>query len=70
MTRLTLPLRFRTEKHALGTIRDNSLFTIGAIATQSAGRWHVVIDTARPDAVLRYLAQNMPGVEWTRSDTP
>jgi hypothetical protein len=66
-----MPLRFRTERNALGAIRDNSLFIIGAIAVeQDAGRWHVVIDTRKPDAVLRYLAQNHPGLVWMESPAP
>jgi hypothetical protein len=71
-TRLTLPMRFANEKRALGVIRDNSLFTIGALAVAVDGTglgWRVVIDTGKPDAVCRYLGQYMPGVEWTRSQT-
>jgi len=70
-TRLTLPMRFNTEHKALGLIRDNSLFSIGALAAQvddTAKAWRIVIDTAKPDAVCRYLAQHMPGVEWARSE--
>lgn len=72
-TRLTLPMRFATERRALGVIRDNSLFTIGAQAIsvdESGLAWRVIIDTGKPDAVQRYLSQNMPGVEWARSELP
>lgn len=70
-TRLTLPMRFRSEKRALGFIRDNGLFGIGAqvIPSDEAGSpYRVIIDTAKPDAVCRHLEQQMlPGVVWTRT---
>lgn len=70
-TRLTLPMRFGTEKRALGVIRDNALFPLGAQVVELAGddsrRWRIVIDTARPDAVQRYLKQNT-GIEWERAE--
>lgn len=73
-TRLTLPFRFLNEKRALGFIRDNGLFSIGAqvvALTDAASPYRVIIDTAKPDAVCRHLAQNMlPGVEWSRSELP
>jgi hypothetical protein len=72
-TRLTLPMRFNTETRALGAIRDNQLFNIGAqhVALDDTGRnWRVVIDTGKPDAVARYLAQHMPGVNWHRAELP
>lgn len=73
-TRLTLPMRFGSEKRALGFIRDNGLFSIGAqvVAVDTAGSpYRVIIDTAKPDAVCRYLGQSsMPGVEWARSELP
>lgn len=72
-TRLTLPMKFNTEARANGVIRDNSLFSIGAQAIllpNNAG-WRVIIDTAKPDAVCRYLSQSvMQGIEWQRSDLP
>ena len=71
-TRLTLPARFATERRALGFISDNSLFSIGAqvVAVDESGLpWRVVIDTGKPDAVCRYLAQSStPGIEWARSE--
>jgi hypothetical protein len=70
-TRLTLPMRFGNEKRALGFIRDNCLFNIGAqvLAVDTAGSpYRVVIDTAKPDALARYLTNTMPGVEWARSE--
>jgi hypothetical protein len=72
-TRLTLPMRFTTEKRATGFIRDNGLFGIGAQSLELPGaegsRWRVIIDTARPDAVASYLSQQlMPGVQWARSE--
>jgi hypothetical protein len=74
-TRLTLPMRFNTEKRATGVIRDNSLFGLGALAIELPGtggsRWRIVIDTERPDTVARYLSQNnTPGIEWARSELP
>jgi len=72
-TRLTLPMKFANEKRALGVIRDNSLFTIGAqaVAVDDTGLgWRVIIDTSKTDAVCRYLSQSMLGVEWARSETP
>ena len=72
-TRLTLPMRFANERRALGVIRDNSLFPIGAqaIAVDETGLgWRVIIDTSKPDAVCRYLSQSMPGVEWQQSERP
>jgi hypothetical protein len=74
-TRLTLPMRFNSEKRALGAIRDNGLFSMGAVAVElpgtGGGRWRIVIDTGKPDAVARYLSQSMtPGVEWQRSELP
>lgn len=71
-TRLTLPMRFRSEKRALAVIRDNGLFSIGAqvITTDEPDSpYRVIIDTAKPDAVCRHLGQCMlPGVEWARSE--
>ncbi len=70
-TRLTLPMRFATEKRALGVIRDNSLFPLGAqvVSVDDSGMsWRIVIDTAKPDALCRYLGEFMPGVEWQRSE--
>lgn len=71
-TRLTLPMRFNTEKRALGVIRDNGLFTIGAQVIELTGtegsRFRIIIDTFKPDTVCRYLAQHMPGVEWQRTE--
>lgn len=65
-------MRFGNEKRALGFIRDNGLFSIGAqvIAVDApVSPYRVIIDTAKPDAVCRHLGQSMlPGVEWTRSD--
>ncbi len=71
-TRLTLPMRFRSERLALNLIRDNGLFSIGAqvVALDDSGKqWRIVIDTAKPEAVCRYLAQSStPGIEWARSE--
>lgn len=71
-TRLTLPARFANEKRALGFIRDNGLFSIGAQVIAIEGEtspYRVIIDTAKPDAVARYLVQQaLPGVEWQRSE--
>jgi hypothetical protein len=72
-TRLTLPSRFGTESRALAFIRDNALWCIGpqVIAADESGRnWRVVIDTAKPDAVCRYMSQRLPGIEWQRSELP
>lgn len=74
-TRLMLPMRFATEKRALGVIRDNSLFPLGAQAIELPGdggsRWRIVIDTVRPDAVARYLRLNStPGTDWLRMELP
>lgn len=73
-TRLTLPMRFRSEQRALATIRDNGLFSIGAqvIATDEPDSpYRVVIFTAKPDAVSRHLIQQvLPGVIWERSEVP
>jgi hypothetical protein len=70
--RLQHPSRFGTEGRALGYIRDNSLFPIGAQVIELRGAagspWRVIIDTGRPDVVARYLAQHLPGVEWVRSE--
>lgn len=70
-TRLTLPMRFGTEKRALGVIRDNALFPLGAQVIELPGddgnRWRIVIDTTRPDAVARYLKQNT-GIDWQRTE--
>lgn len=75
-TRLTMPLCFRSERQALGVVRDNSLFNIGAQVVEVEDprlRWRIVIDTGKPDAVLRYLSQNgamSGGPDWLRSDLP
>lgn len=71
--RLTLPMRFNTEKRALGVIRDNGLFNIGAQVIELYGAagspYRIIIDTAKPDAVQRYLSQGpTPGVEWQRTE--
>jgi hypothetical protein len=72
--RLTLPARFANEKRALGFIRDNGLFSIGAqviALEEAANSYRVIIDTAKPDAVCRYLMQQaLPGVVWARSELP
>ena len=68
MARLALPLQFRRERAALDVIRGHSLFTIGALAVETPDGWRVVIDTAKPAAVCRYLAQHMPGVTWEQSE--
>lgn len=67
-TRLTLPVRFTSEKAAASVLRANSLYSIGAQAIPADNRWYIIIDTAKPDAVCRYLGQHMPGVEWQRSE--
>lgn len=72
-TRLTFPMRFATEKRALAAIADNSLFPLGAQALpvdDTGLGWRIVIETARPDAVCRYLGQHMPGIEWQRTELP
>lgn len=71
-TRLTLPMRFASERKALNVIRDTGLFNIGAQAIETDGPngWRVIIDTSKPDAVCRYLSQGMPGIEWARSELP
>jgi hypothetical protein len=64
-TRLMLPLKFRSERAALDAIKTNSLFPIGAQAAEQTEKvWRVIIDTYRPEAVMRYLAQHMPGIQW------
>lgn len=74
-TRLTLPLRFNSEKRALGVIRDNGLFSLGAqvieLEEDHGQRWRIVIDCQahRADAVARYLKQGpTPGVDWQRTE--
>jgi len=71
-TRLIFPARFRGERAAAAFLRDNGLYAIGAQAIPSDGEFKIVIDTARPDAVQRYLAQGgpLPGVEWQRVELP
>lgn len=73
-TRLTLPMRFASERKALSLIRDNCLFNIGAQAAQvddGPKGWRVIIDTSKPDVVCLHLSQNMmPGIEWARSELP
>lgn len=73
--RLTHPNRFGTEGRALGFIRDNSLFGIGAIVVPEkpeapGSRFRVVVDTWKPEAVARYLSECMPGVQWQRHELP
>lgn len=68
MTRLTLPLLFSGQRAAISTIRTNRLFAIGAQTQWTAEGWRVVIDTARPEVVAKYLKEKLPGVEWTASD--
>jgi uncharacterized protein YbdZ (MbtH family) len=68
MTRLTLPLRFSGQRAALALIRSNGLFSIGAQTLWTPEGWRVVIDTARPEAVIRYLGEKLPGVTWIASD--
>jgi hypothetical protein len=67
-------MRFRSEARANGVIRDNGLFSIGAQAVEvdtTGSGWRIIIDTAKPDAVQRYLSQNnTPGVTWARSELP
>jgi hypothetical protein len=75
MSRLTMPLQFRSEAQALELIRANSLFTLGAkpvkveVTTDESdfAPWRIVIEARNPTGVLRYLNQNHPGVEWTVS---
>jgi hypothetical protein len=68
MTRLTLPLRFRTVEHAASTIEASGLFPIGARPVQVGGRWFVVIEARNAEPVLRHLRATMPGIEWTVTD--
>jgi hypothetical protein len=69
MARLTLPLRFRTEEYANGCIEASSLFPIGAKAVRDdCGRWLVVIDTDKPERKVKFLKQQMPGIEWQVSE--
>ena len=72
-TRLTYPHRFRSERAAIGYIRDEGLFSIGAVAVRvddTGLGWRIAIDSARPDAVVRYLGQRLPGREWQRTESP
>lgn len=67
-TRLTLPLLFSGQRAALATIRSNRLFAIGAQTLWTPEGWRVIVDTARPEVVAKYLKQKLPGVEWIASD--
>ena len=68
MTRLSMPIPLSSERAARALIRHNDLFSIGAQTQWTAEGWRVVIDTARPETVAKYLAEKLPGVEWTASD--
>lgn len=63
-TRLILPIKFSGERAARAMVRDNQLFGIGAQALWTDEGWRVVIHTARPEAVAKYLAEKLPGVTW------
>lgn len=72
-----MPLVFRAEGHALALIKTHNLFPIGAQVEHvekswpgGAASWRIVIYTAQPEAVLKYLASRMPGVSWTQSAAP
>jgi len=69
MTRLTLPLVFAGQRAARALVRDNSLFSIGAQTHWTPEGWRVFIDTARPEAVIRYLGEKLPGVTWTADES-
>ena len=63
MIRLTLPKRFRSEQLAGVEIRAWALWTLGGHIVPEGRYFRVVIDTARPEAVQRYLKQQM-GDRW------
>ena len=66
--RLTAPLDLTSERAARGLIRSHGLLNIGALALWGDAGWRVVIDTAKPATVRKYLAEHMPGVEWSESE--
>ena len=66
--RLTAPLDLTSERTARGLIRSHGLLNIGALALWGDAGWRVVIDTAKPDTVREYLAEHMPGIEWTQGE--
>jgi hypothetical protein len=72
MTRLRLPLRFRSEADALAAIEAASLFPYGAKARPGEGgrRWFICIDTPRPEMTLKFLrAHTCLGADWTLAPT-
>ena len=71
MTRLKLPMRFRTEAHAYAAIEAASLYPSGAkVAKGDQGRWFIVIDTDQPEVKLRFLRNHMLGQDWTLESAP
>ncbi len=77
--RLTMPIVFRAEGHALGVIKQHKLFAIGAQVERIAppwngagATWRIVIYVEQPnvDGVVKYLLSRMPGVHWERSEAP
>jgi hypothetical protein len=68
MTRLRLPLRFRTQEYAEAAIEAASLYPVGAKPVRVDNRWYVVVDTPRPDTILRYLRQHVLGHDWIVED--
>jgi hypothetical protein len=68
MTRLSMPIPLSSERAARALIRHNDLFSIGAQTHWTPEGWRVIVDTARPEVVAKYLSEKLPGVEWTASD--
>lgn len=67
MTRLTYPQVFRREIHTHPL--SELVSALGPIITGEPGCYRVVIDTRKPEAALRWLVLQTPGIAWQRTDT-
>lgn len=70
MTRLTLEKRFVDARSAESEMHAYSLWTVGGRVVPDGKRFRIVIDSARPRGVQRYLELSMPAAIWTASELP
>jgi hypothetical protein len=68
MTRLRLPMKFRTAELAGRFIEAASLYPSGAKPVQVGNAWFVAITPRNVDMSLRHLNECKPGLAWVIED--
>jgi hypothetical protein len=68
MTRLRLPMKFRTAELAGRFISAASLYPCGAKPVQVGDLWFVVIVPRNVDMSLRHLSESKPALSWVVED--